>query len=110
MVNCTVSKILEQISKILKSESNTIVSLIPTGNECMVEGDYSVEIKDVDIPSNVISAPNPKYSNDLNGFYKVNRIRLGKIILDDTKNGFPFSDEEIKGIIKGVKTWAYYDK
>ena len=110
MENCTVSKILDQISKIIESESNIIVSLVPTGNDCMVEGDYSFEIKDVDIPSNVISAPNPKYTNDQNGFYRVNRIRLGKFIFDDAQKGFPFSDEEIKPVIKGAKTWAYYDK
>lgn len=103
-------EIIEKISLIISEEININVSLVPTGWECIVDGGYSFEINDVDIPSNLIYVPNPKYSNDTNGFYRVNRIRLSKIILDDAKNGFPLSNEIFKGVIKNPKTWAYYDK
>lgn len=102
--------ILRQIAEVLTKESNTEISLISTGNSCWTDVGYSVEIKDVDIPSNSISVPNPKYSNDKDGYYRVNLIRLGRTIMDDTKNGVPFDYDGIKSIIKGAGKWAYYNK
>lgn len=101
-------EILKQISEVLTKESNTEFSLVSTGNNCWTDNGYSVEIVDIDIPSDLISIPNPKCSDDKDGYYRVNRIRLGRTIMDDTKNGFPFDYNSIKAIIKAEGKWAYY--
>ena len=101
-------EVLKQISAVLSKESNTIIMLSPTRNICWTENVYSVEFVAVDISDNLISVPCPKYANDRNGYYKVNRIRLGETILDDTAKGFPFNENELNGIIKSKDRWAYY--
>lgn len=106
----TVCEILKQISTVLSKENLCHISLIPTGNTCWMEMGLSVEVEDVDIPEKSISIPNPKCLNDKDGFYKVNHIHLGKTIIDDTRNGFLYSYDDIKIIIKGINKWAYYSK
>ena len=101
-------EVLKQLSTVLSKESNTTITLSPTGNNCWTENGYSVEFVVVDIPDNLISVPYSKYANDRNGYYKVNRIRLGKTILDDTAKGFPFNENELKDLIKSKDRWAYY--
>lgn len=100
--------ILKQISEVLSKESNTIIPLSPTGNIGRTENGYSVEFMVVDIPDSLISVPHPQYANDRNGYYKVNHIRLGKTIIDDTAKGFPFNENELKGLITAEGKWAYY--
>ena len=102
-------EILKQISEVLTKESNSVISLIPTGNNCWSESGYSVDMLDIDIPSKLISVPVPKCSNDKDGCYRVNRIRLGRTILDDTANGCPFDYDDIKDIIQAEGKWAYYN-
>lgn len=103
-------RVINQISEILLEESGSYISLKPTGKNCPIGNSLSVEIMDVDIPQNLIGCPNPKFEQDGEGFYKVNRIRIGNTILDDTYKGYPFSKDEIKTYIKGVNTWAYFPK
>ena len=103
-------EILKQISNILSKECNNTILLIPNGKSCWTENGFSVEFEDVDIPCSIISIPNPKYPNDQDGYYKVNRIRFGKTILNDTINGYSFSYDEIKLIITGEGKWAYINK
>lgn len=104
-----ICEILKQISDVLFKESGQKVDLRYTGNKCPDgNGKISIEIVEVDIPENLISQPNPNFPNDKSGYYKVNRIRLGNIILDDTSRGFPFSEKEIETVIKGAGVWAYY--
>lgn len=102
--------VLTQISKVLSNMCGQSITLVSTGNQCVNGNDkYSIEIKEISIPNTVITQPNPACPQDADGFYKVNRIKLGKIILGDTANGCPFSDEEIKTVIKEHDTWAYYE-
>ena len=102
-------EILKQISEALSIESKTIIILNSTGNSYWMEKGFSIGFVDVDIPSELISVPDPRYLNDKYGFYRVNQIRLGRTIIDDTSKGFPFNHEEIMKIIKGNGTWAYYN-
>ena len=101
-------EVLKQLSTVLSKESNTTITLSPTGDNCWTENRYSVEFVTINIPDNLISVPCPKYATDGNGYYKVNRIRLGKTILDDTAKGFPFNENELKDLIKSKDIWAYY--
>lgn len=104
-----ICEILKQISVVLFRESGQNVNLRYTGNMCPDgNGKISVEIDEVDIPKKLISQPDPKFPNDKDGYFKVTRIRLGNTILDDTSKGSPFSEEEIKVVIKGNGVWAYY--
>ena len=103
-------EVLKQISTVLSKESNTIITLSPIRNGYWIAGCYSVEIVDVDIPDSLISVPCPQDSNDRNGYYRVNRIRLGNTILDDMVKGFPFKENELKRLLKTEGLWAYYIK
>lgn len=106
----SIPTVLNQISRVLSSMCGQSITVVPTGKQCINEnGKCSIEIKEISIPNTAISQPNPACPQDTDGFYKVNRIRLGKGILDDTAKGFPFSEEEIKTVIKGLGTWAYYE-
>lgn len=101
--------LLEQISKVLSDLSGETIVLSHTGNHCLADnGKLSIEIEEINLSSSVISKPTSSYPLDDDGFYRVNRIRLSNIILGDTQKGYPFSDEEIKILIKGVDTWAYF--
>lgn len=101
--------ILRQISDVLFRKSGQEICLRFTGNMCPDgNGKISVELNEIDIPDNLISRPYPKFPNDKNGYYKVNRIRLGNTILGDTSNGFLFSEKEIETVINGEIVWAYY--
>lgn len=99
--------VLQQMSRILTVESGKRISLIPTNHYCWMGNDISIEIEEVDIPQNLIGVPCPKYEQEKEGLYKVNRVHVGKTILEDTFNGFPFDEREMKQYIKGRKTWAY---
>lgn len=102
--------VLNQISKVLSNMCGQSITLVPTEKQCINEnGKYSIEIKEISIPNTAISQPNPSCPQDTDGFYKVNRIRLGTTIFGDTAKGCPFSEEEIKTVIKGLGTWAYYE-
>ncbi|MCQ2301090.1 MAG: hypothetical protein MJZ94_00515 [Bacteroidales bacterium] len=102
--------VLNQISKVLSDMCGQSITLFPTGKQCINEnGKCSIEIKEISIPNTAISQPNPSCPQDTDGFYKVNRIRLGTTIFGDTAKGCPFSDEEIQSVIKGSDTWAYYE-
>lgn len=105
-----VTTVLTQISKVLSDLCGQNITLIPAGNQCLSEnGKVSVEIQEVSIPDSIISRPTPSSSNNPQGYYKVNRIRLGQTILGDTAKGCPFSDDEIITVINGIGTWAYYE-
>lgn len=100
--------VLKQISKVLSEMCGYTINLSCIGDFYMDEnGKYSVELNEIDISSKHILKPFPQYSNDNDGFYKVNRIRLGITILNDTVKGYPFSDDEIKTVLKGVNVWGY---
>lgn len=104
-----VTTLLNQVSKVLSDLCKQTIALVPTGNQCLNEnGKVSIEIHEVNIPDSIISEPNPSCPQNPDGIYKVNRIRLGKGILDDMAKGCPFSDDEIKDVIKGIDTWVYY--
>lgn len=105
-----ISTVLTQISTVLSNMCGQSITLFPTGKQCFNEnGKCSIEIKEISIPNTAISQSNPSCPQDTDGFYKVNRIRLGTTILGDTAKGCPFSDEEIQSVIKGSDTWAYYE-
>lgn len=105
-----IQTVLTQISTVLSNMCGQSITLVSTGNQCVNgNGKYSIEIKEISIPNTVISQPNPACPQDTDGFYKVNRIRLEKDILDDTAKGFPFSDEDIKTVVNGIGAWAYYE-
>lgn len=102
--------VLRQISDILTEESGMPIFLSATGNCCWVGNDFSIEIADIDLPQNLIGEPNPQCPQDNDGVYKVNRVHVGRTILEDTAKGFPFSRSDMKEIIKWTKSWAYYPK
>jgi len=107
----SIPTVLNQVAKVLSYLSNQTLIMNFTGNYCPdSNGKLSIEFCEIEIPSSIISKPNPQFSQDKKGFYKVNRIRLGKNILDDTAKGFPYSDDEIITVIKKLNVWAYYEK
>lgn len=110
--NClsSIPRVLAQISKVLSESSNQSILLLSTGERCINEnGKYSISIKEIEIPRNLISVPNPKFQNDKENYYKVNRVRLGSVILYDTYKGFPFSEEALMNLVKAHSVWAYYE-
>lgn len=103
-----VTTLLNQVSKVLYDLCKQTIALVPTGNQCLNEnGKVSIEIHEVNIPDSIISQPNPSCPQNPDGIYKVNRIRLGKTILEDSFKGYSFSDDEIKTVIEGKGVWGY---
>lgn len=104
----SIPMVLNQISKVLTTLSGYTVFMNYTGKWCPdSNGKLSIEFEDTDILSSVITKPFPQYFNDEEGYYKVNRIHLGKTILEDTAKGYSFSDDEIKTVINGECVWGY---
>lgn len=103
-----IPEVIQQISKVLSDESGQLINLVYTGKSVPTEVGLSVEFQDIDIPSHLISPPVPSNPNDKDGFYRVTRIRLGETILRDTYNGCPFSDDEIKLLLKANGKWGYH--
>lgn len=66
-----VCKILRQISEVLSKESGNSVSLCPINRDIsyFTERGFSIEIKEVDLPKDLISTPFPQYEDDKEGFY-----------------------------------------
>lgn len=100
--------VLNQISKVLTNLCGHTVFINYTSKCCPdSNGKLLIVFEEIDIPSSIISKPFPQYFNDEDGCYKVNRIHLGKTILEDTFKGYSFSDDEIKTVIEGKGVWGY---
>lgn len=107
-ITCSIPMVLNQISKVLTNLCGHTVFINYTGEWCLdSNGKFLIVFEEINISSSIISKPFPQYFKDEDGCYKVNRIHLGKTILEDTSKGYFFTDDEIKTVIEGESVWGY---
>ncbi|WP_298152230.1 hypothetical protein [Flavobacterium sp.] len=88
------------------------VRLIPTGDVVNSEmpGHLSVEIRPVRIKKHnnncSVPPPQPMCQDDKEDSYAINRVRISTSMIDDYSKKFPYTDEEIIGLISG-KTYLF---
>jgi len=105
--------VVEHFQQIL-NQSGDPVSLSPTGEFMLNENaQYSIELEEAFIlkENDVFKLPSPQpfSSADTEEQYKVNRIRVGRSLMEDYSNGYPYRDEEILNILKGKEgLFAFY--
>ncbi len=88
------------------------VRLVPTGAVTNSErpGHLSIEVRQVQIKKHnknfQVPPPQPMNQDDLDDNYTINRIRISSSMIDDYSKNYPYTDEDLIGLLSS-KTFLF---
>lgn len=103
--------VISHIQKVLNNCGDD-VRLVSTGaiTNSEMPGNLSIEIRPVRIKKHndnfPVPPPQPMCQDDDEDTYAINRIRISTSMIDDYSKNWPYTDEDIIGVISG-KTFLF---